>query len=412
MAWSGIVRQIKAGATQILLPMGIHLAVGWGGIQVLVNSLSIYLNTTVTVLDDAANNVHRLVFPPTFHGSGVNSTASASQPATNQQQHTADASQLHMGQKELAAAAPQPTTGQQKFAVRTSQPPQVTHAPLTLAGKGRAREPEPWIPRPMNCFILYRKEKHPSVVAANPGVHNNEIAKTIGRMWKAETRATKELYKAKAEQLSKDHAAAHPHYRFAPRRPDAIKRRQKKQVERERSKPVALPSSTEVSDTAGSPLIFVASDVIKERLRASEQSNNELRINSDDFNPTDYPGNEIGNDRPHINMGVASMADQLAYAGVLDGYELDRQVRENYAVEDRLGGSLSTFLGSLDSRDVFDFNSSMGCSYDRLTAATQRNADLVAEGVLQPFNNFTFPDDEVNFDFTSLDGQDTNSTTH
>lgn len=232
-------------------------------------------------------------------------------------------------------------------------------------------------------------------------------------MWKAETNATKEIFKAKAEKLNKEHAAANPNYRYTPRKSVVIKRRLKKHAERERCKHAAFLSSAEVSHAADPPLSFVAPEVIEERLRASEKSSNELRINSDNFNPADYPDNAVDNDRPYINMGVSSMADQMAYAGVLDSDELDRQARENYAMEDRLGGSLSTFLGSLaSSEDVFDFNSLTGYSYDRLTAATQRNADLVAEGALQSFNSFTFPDDEVSFDFTSLDGEDANSATH
>nr|APB08804.1 mating type protein [Neofusicoccum ribis]APB08805.1 mating type protein [Neofusicoccum ribis] len=405
--------QIQAGATQIILPMGIHLAFGWGGFQALVGSLSTYFNTTVTVLNDTANKVHRLVFPPNFRANGINSTPSASQPLMNQQKHAASATQPAMNQQQntLNATQPKPTVVQQELAVRTPQPPQVTHAPLAL--DGQLRDPPPWVPRPMNCFIIYRKEKHASVVAANPGLHNNDISKIIGRMWKAETNATKEIFKAKAEKLNKEHAAANPNYRYTPRKSVVIKRRLKKHAERERCKHAALLSSAEVSHAADPPLSFVAPEVIEERLRASEKSSNELRINSDNFNPADYPDNAVGNDRPYINMGVSSMADQMAYAGVLDGDELDRQARENYAMEDRLGGSLSTFLGSLaSSEDVFDFNSLTGYSYDRLTAATQRNADLVAEGALQSFNSFTFPDDEVSFDFTSLDGEDANSATH
>jgi hypothetical protein len=33
------------------------------------------------------------------------------------------------------------------------------------------------IPRPPNAFILYRKFHHPSVVAQNPGIHNNVVCK-------------------------------------------------------------------------------------------------------------------------------------------------------------------------------------------------------------------------------------------
>lgn len=35
------------------------------------------------------------------------------------------------------------------------------------------------IPRPPNCFILYRQNYHNEVKAANPGVSNNEICKYL-----------------------------------------------------------------------------------------------------------------------------------------------------------------------------------------------------------------------------------------
>ena len=38
--------------------------------------------------------------------------------------------------------------------------------------KGRDKKKAP---RPKNAFIIYRKEWHPTVVAENPGLHNNAI---------------------------------------------------------------------------------------------------------------------------------------------------------------------------------------------------------------------------------------------
>jgi hypothetical protein len=35
------------------------------------------------------------------------------------------------------------------------------------------------IPRPANAWIMYRKHHHASFVAANPGVHNNQICKYL-----------------------------------------------------------------------------------------------------------------------------------------------------------------------------------------------------------------------------------------
>lgn len=45
--------------------------------------------------------------------------------------------------------------------------------------------PKEKVSRPPNSFIIYRKEWHPIMVKANPGMHNNDICKscevTLGR---------------------------------------------------------------------------------------------------------------------------------------------------------------------------------------------------------------------------------------
>lgn len=49
--------------------------------------------------------------------------------------------------------------------------------PLPLSMKNIPRPPGHKIPRPPNAFILYRKYHHASVVAKNPGIHNNVVCK-------------------------------------------------------------------------------------------------------------------------------------------------------------------------------------------------------------------------------------------
>lgn len=51
-------------------------------------------------------------------------------------------------------------------------PPKPAVAAHTPAGKASN------IARPMNMFVIYRKEWHPKVAAENPGLHNNKICKS------------------------------------------------------------------------------------------------------------------------------------------------------------------------------------------------------------------------------------------
>jgi hypothetical protein len=98
------------------------------------------------------------------------------------------------------------------------------------------------VPRPPNCFILYRQAHHHIVKEANPGVSNNEIcelspcgsldlnltseqARILGDRWNNERPEIRARYTRLAEDLKREHAIKHPDYQYAPRRPSERKRR-------------------------------------------------------------------------------------------------------------------------------------------------------------------------------------------
>lgn len=47
------------------------------------------------------------------------------------------------------------------------------HESPSPAGPTKAKKKK--VPRPPNAFIIYRMEWHSTAVAANPGLHNNDI---------------------------------------------------------------------------------------------------------------------------------------------------------------------------------------------------------------------------------------------
>ncbi|KAJ5555549.1 High mobility group superfamily [Penicillium sp. DV-2018c] len=83
----------------------------------------------------------------------------------------------------------------------------------------------PKVPRPPNCFILYRKAHHHIVKEANPGLSNNEISRILGDRWNNERPEVRARYTRLAETLKREHAIKHPDYQYAPRRPSERKRR-------------------------------------------------------------------------------------------------------------------------------------------------------------------------------------------
>ncbi|KGO71276.1 High mobility group, superfamily [Penicillium italicum] len=81
------------------------------------------------------------------------------------------------------------------------------------------------VPRPPNCFILYRQANHHLVKTANPGVSNNEISRILGARWNNESPEVRKQFTRLADDLKREHAIKHPDYQYAPRRPSERKRR-------------------------------------------------------------------------------------------------------------------------------------------------------------------------------------------
>ncbi|EMC98166.1 hypothetical protein BAUCODRAFT_67524, partial [Baudoinia panamericana UAMH 10762] len=96
-----------------------------------------------------------------------------------------------------------------------SKPDLASPGSSSISAKGAEKK----VPRPLNHFIIYRKEWHPKIVAQNPGLHNNEISVIIGKQWQSESDEVKALYKQKAEEMKRQHELAHPDYQYQPRKP-------------------------------------------------------------------------------------------------------------------------------------------------------------------------------------------------
>ncbi|KAJ6444135.1 MAT1-2-1 [Purpureocillium lavendulum] len=83
------------------------------------------------------------------------------------------------------------------------------------------------IPRPPNAYILYRKERHHLVKAANPGITNNEISQILGKAWNGETEEIRKKYKDMSLQVKQALLEKHPDYQYRPRRPSERRRRRR-----------------------------------------------------------------------------------------------------------------------------------------------------------------------------------------
>ena len=110
----------------------------------------------------------------------------------------------------------------------SSQQRQSTTASSTSGDRSRSRSSTP-IKRPLNSFMLYRRDKQTEVTSTQD---NQSISKIIGTLWRNETYAVKAHYNSMADREKELHKLQHPEYKFSPQRRAAPTRR--------RVKPAAL----------------------------------------------------------------------------------------------------------------------------------------------------------------------------
>lgn len=74
------------------------------------------------------------------------------------------------------------------------------------------------VPRPLNTFMLYRKEHSARAKETMSIVNETRVSIVAGSTWRAESEAVKQSFRELAARERANHAVAFPRYRFAPRR--------------------------------------------------------------------------------------------------------------------------------------------------------------------------------------------------
>ncbi|KAF8955360.1 hypothetical protein BGZ46_002660 [Entomortierella lignicola] len=72
------------------------------------------------------------------------------------------------------------------------------------------------VPRPKNCFMLYRSKVLPMIMAELGSINNKIISKIAAERWRAEIEPVKAWYRQMAKQGKEEHARNNPGYRYAP----------------------------------------------------------------------------------------------------------------------------------------------------------------------------------------------------
>ena len=83
---------------------------------------------------------------------------------------------------------------------------------------------EAHVKRPMNCFMVWSREKRYNILKEHPGINNAEVSKALGAAWRKLSEEDKEPYVEEARRLTEQHKVENPGYKYQPKRRKNCKR--------------------------------------------------------------------------------------------------------------------------------------------------------------------------------------------
>nr|AEV53629.1 SRY sex determining region Y-8 [Sparus aurata] len=94
--------------------------------------------------------------------------------------------------------------------------------PMPVRGNGSLKN-KPHVKRPMNAFMVWAQAARRKLADQYPHLHNAELSKTLGKLWRLLSENEKRPFVEEAERLRVQHKKDHPDYKYQPRRRKNVK---------------------------------------------------------------------------------------------------------------------------------------------------------------------------------------------
>ncbi|XP_026862560.1 transcription factor Sox-9-A-like [Electrophorus electricus] len=128
-----------------------------------------------------------------------------------------------------------------------------TLVPMPVRVNGSSKN-KPHVKRPMNAFMVWAQAARRKLADQYPHLHNAELSKTLGKLWRLLNEGEKRPFVEEAERLRVQHKKDHPDYKYQPRRRKSVKNGQSEPEDSEQThiSPNAIFKALQQADSPAS----------------------------------------------------------------------------------------------------------------------------------------------------------------